>query len=100
MLRFYRSALFLVCTMLAWGWFAALMRVDRRHRYRWFWWALLPLGAVFYVLDVAFNWIVGTLIWFEVPREFTYTARLKRMRGRVGFDWQASILNGIDPGHV
>ncbi len=35
-------------------------------------------GVPFLALDVAYNWTVGTFIWWEWPRETLYTARLER----------------------
>lgn len=103
MLFFYRSALFLVVTFLVWGPFMLLMRADKnlkRPAARFLVW--VPWGLGFLVLDILFNVTFGSLIWWERPRELVYTARLKRKvkERAVGADWQASILNMLDPGHV
>jgi hypothetical protein len=47
------------------------------------WYVKIP-GYLFvvvgYVLDVAYNWTVGTGQFRDLPREFTYTSRLKRYK--------------------
>lgn len=35
-----------------------------------------------YLRDVGFNWWTGTKLFKDLPREFTFTARLKRYRER------------------
>lgn len=66
---------------------------------------LYPLAAIFYFLDVAFNALLGSLFFFEFPRELLFTSRCKRhyracgWRGGMARFW-ARQLNEIDPGHV
>lgn len=55
--------------------------------------------------DVLFNWIWGTVIFREFPRELMFTARVKRHMSSSGENrWKAerwaSMLNAVDPGHV
>lgn len=91
-----------------WAWipllaaFALIMRLDRRFQGTWAWYAAFPLlGVPFLVLDVLYNWIVGTIFWRELPREWTYTQRLSRLkeRGEPEAYRQCQILNRYDPGH-
>ena len=54
------------------------------------------------VADVIFNWLIGTLIFREFPREFLFTTRVKRHAKdgtELGALW-ATRLNRIMPGHV
>lgn len=61
-------------------------------------WLLLP---PFLVLDVVYNVVVGTWLYWELPKELLFTQRCIRHRD-MG-DEQArvlcAILNDIDPGH-
>jgi len=77
--------------------------------------ALLLIGPAVlfgYVLDVAWNTILGSLLFVEVPWAeswrpwtWTFTGRLKRWkndfgwRGREARQW-ARLINWADPGHV
>jgi len=89
-------------TLFFWYILHLLMYVHKNHRGRWFWYALLPLGAAFLVLDVAYNWLIGSITWLELPQEWTYTQRLirKKREGVEGWQAPARILNKIDPNHV
>lgn len=65
---------------------------------------LAPIGLLGLVLDVAFNFIVGTVLYLETPREFTFTSRCKRHKvkgGRRGdmARWWCKQLEQIEPGH-
>lgn len=57
------------------------------------------------VADVAFNWIWGTVIFREFPKEIVFTSRIKRLvksdgwRGEKARQW-AEFLNAVDPHHV
>ncbi|MGI9250209.1 MAG: hypothetical protein ACR2PR_03300 [Pseudohongiellaceae bacterium] len=54
------------------------------------------------ISDVLFNWIFGTIIFREFPREFLFTSRVKRhaeKRTQLGHIWKER-LNKIMPGHV
>lgn len=43
-------------------------------------------GTAFLVIDVLYNWTIGTFIWWERPREWVFTERLQRhARGGRGF---------------
>ncbi len=72
----------------------------------------LLLGAV---ADVIFNWLVGSIIFREIPKEFFFTARVERWahvfdvesersyayskRAKLGSPWR-DRLNRIMAGHV
>lgn len=63
-------------------------------------------AACFVVADVAYNWTVGTYHFKDLPKETTFTARLKRYKAGVG-GWRkedailiCNTLNQYDPdGH-
>jgi hypothetical protein len=82
--------------------FAIVMRLDRWLEGTLLWYpAALFLGVPFYVLDVLYNWIIGSIIWREFPRELTYTDRLKRKKaeGEEEAFEQCRILSKFDPNH-
>lgn len=56
--------------------------------------------------DVLFNWIIGTLIFLEVPREFLFTTRITRhlqgqrwnkWRGKIAVYFCKNLLDPFDP---
>lgn len=62
--------------------------------------------AVGYPADIIFNWIWGTVIFRELPREGTFSKRVQRhldesLGWRLGraLEWGA-VLNAVDHGHV
>lgn len=66
---------------------------------------LWPYAAAFGVINTAHNWIVCTILFREMPREFFTTTRLRRMKGSDD-DWRRELadmlggfLNSQDPGH-
>lgn len=73
---------------------------------------IYPAIAFGYLLDVAWNCTLGSLLFLEPPfaggghpLKWTFTARLKRHRDRADWRgrqarWWASLLNPFDPGHV
>lgn len=75
------------------------------HRFEgsiWWWPGAIVIGIPVYLLDVVWvNWIVGTVFWWDLPQEPTYTMRLKRMKAagsEEAFD-QCKTLNTHDPDH-
>lgn len=77
---------------------------------RWVPWYMKVIAYVWLVIglpsDVLFNWIFGTWIFREFPRELMFTARVKR-HYYTGSGWReqkagqwAELLNDIDAGHV
>jgi hypothetical protein len=65
----------------------------------------LYLGAVVgLILDIAFNWTLGIVIYREPPQEFTFTSRCSRHKQGHGWrkekaEWWCKQLNKFDPGH-
>lgn len=63
----------------------------------------VPVLAVGYTLDVAVNLVILTVIFFEVPKEMTVTARLQRhkyadgWRGRISRWLARNLLDPFDP---
>lgn len=94
---------------LAWA-FVAVMHakavIDRGEDIHWIF--KLPLYALFaagIVLDVIWNWTIGSLIFRELPRKITFTSRVKHHLKRSGWRqdralWWAEELNKFDRGHV
>ena len=68
-----------------------------RHVSRWFWW---PFGIAFILQDVLYNVVVGTLMFLELPREWLFTTRLKKMGDDRRVDRFRETLNYFDPEHV
>lgn len=82
--------------------FALVTKLDKNLKGKKLWFPVaLVLGVPFIILDVLYNWIFGTIIWLELPREFLYTTRLKRKKagGHEEAFRQCKILNKYDPGH-
>jgi hypothetical protein len=48
-------------------------------------WVLMSILAVAVLLDVLFNWVVGSVGFMELPRECTFTARCARLRTATGY---------------
>ena len=63
------------------------------------------IGIPFMVVNAAFNATAGTLIFAELPREWFFTDRLKRMKSSPDRDRAAMAqllcreMNKADPGH-
>lgn len=69
--------------------------------------SLYPALPVFLVLDLAWNLVVGTLTFLELPHELLFTSRVKRHLRATDKGWRYEMaawwayqLNQIDPGHV
>lgn len=93
------------------GWFFAVThaRVLRDAEIEFSWMVTVPfyvflaVGAAF---DVLFNWIWGTIIFRELPKEGFFTSRVKRhvkessgYRQRKALEWKERI-NKIQPDHI
>ena len=65
-----------------------------------------PAVLVGFVLDVAWNFCIGSILFIEAPwATLTFTARLKKWKNDPGWRgvearWWATLLNWADPGHV
>lgn len=58
-------------------------------------------GVPFLIIDVLYNFIIGTIIWFEIPKEMVYTDRIKRWSNHSEFaKVLAEYLNIWDPDHI
>lgn len=76
-----------VLSLITWLFYVALMHLkryrDRLHPFAKF--NAYILIAIGLPLDVLVNWIVGTILFLEIPREILFTTRLsrhKKGRGR------------------
>ena len=60
----------------------ALFRFRDRFENRLIWWTLnfiyQPVIWAFAIIDLLFNWVIGTFMFAEFPREFMFTERLRR----------------------
>lgn len=99
----------LIWTLGLWFVYRAVMWLKRRReaikaRGRAVYYLVYAFVAIALVLDVAYNVVVGTVLFADPPRELTFTARLKgaavslisysgsrsragRRRGRVAYRW-------------
>ena len=62
-----------------------------------------PFYLVFLVQNLTFNALVGSFIFWELPREIGFSTRLIRHKeegGTYGSARIARILNFFDPGHI
>ena len=53
----------------------------------------VPLLTVAYVLDVAINQTLGTVLLLDMPREWTLSERLERLKS--GADWRGIAANAV-----
>lgn len=63
-------------------------------------WVFSPLIVVFSVQDVAYNAVIGTVLFGRLPREWFLTTRLKEMGPDARTARFARVLNFFDKGHV
>jgi uncharacterized membrane protein YhaH (DUF805 family) len=97
--------------LIAWLWlffimYVASMNMIRAHDEKklngWLWALCLPFVIVSLVVDFINNLIVFTLIYFELPKEWTVTDRLKRhakqqtFRGKLSRWIAETLLNPFD----
>lgn len=85
-----------------------LMHIMKRDGVSLFWKVpLFPLSLVGLLLDwLLFNWVFGTLLFRELPRELLFSSRIQRhvresggSRLRIALFWKR-ILNQIDERHI
>jgi len=60
------------------------------------------LFIIGYILDIAVNWFVMSVMLLELPKEFTVTKRLKRHKQKGGWrgkvaEWFEPLLDPFDP---
>lgn len=106
----------LLCAVIGWfvlaGAFVLVVhaqKLRRQGRLTPFWYAhVLPWAVVGIALDVAFNLLVGWILFAEspIPREWLFSDRVTRhFLDSSGWResqavWWARQLNAIDPGHI
>lgn len=56
----------------------------------------LPVALVGIAIDITANWLVFTVVLFELPKETTVTARLKRHH-RESQGWRLAVVLFIEP---
>lgn len=95
----YAVTLFFL-TYALWIFFLAVMSLKRAHdadKLSPVAYALaVPVLAVGYALDVLINMVVMTAVLFELPREMTVTARLKRHHSE-STGWRLYVVLFIEP---
>lgn len=108
-------AIFAIVAMLTWGtwvFFACIMNLKRVRALG----ELTALSMVFgyptllvgYILDLALNITLATLVFLELPREPLFSARLQRLtgtapqtwRGRLALWLRRGLLDNIDPAGI
>ena len=103
----YFALLVIVATMLTWSWYLSVMHLkSARNRgvltpaakilgYPW-----LVIGLL---VDVAFNVVIGSMVFVELPRELLFTTRVSRLndrddwRGRLARWFCSQLLDPFDP---
>lgn len=101
-----RFAAFCVVSYFLLGFFAIYILAEKAKEWA-FWLFIIPyliIALPFVILDVAYNLVVGTILFLDWPREWLFTDRLKRYE-RAGYraEWTDRFtrnLNALDPGHV
>jgi len=89
-------------TVLMLIWFIVLAMLDKAFGRLMLWTVFAPLSIPFVVLDVLYNWIVGTWLFLDAPRELLFTDRLKRYQfhDMALDDRFVMVLNYFEEGHV
>jgi len=66
-----------------------------------YWVLYFTLGFPFLVLDILYNWIIGTILFAEFPRQWLFTQRLARhkKKGSAYAQHMCKLLDYFDPGH-
>jgi len=61
-----------------------------------------PLVWVFVIVDILYNWTVGTILFLEFPKEGLFTPRVQRHYNNGDYQAEviARIVNEIDPQHI
>ena len=96
----YAVLLAFFTTYALWVFYLAVMNLARVKRTVGlsFWAKVLgyPVLFVGYTLDVLVNFFVCTLLFLELPKETTVTARLKR-HNRYGSGWRQRLARWFEP---
>ena len=62
-----------------------------------------PLVIIGYLLDILFNWVIGTILFLELPKNGVFTSHLNRhylkdtWRGKIATWICRELLNTFDP---
>lgn len=97
------SILFIYLFMgFTWFWYLAVMhlkhnkdKINSSAKFFGYPWILFA-----YITDVLFNWIVGTILFIEIPKEFLFTARVSRHIKNSGWRYRLAVFfckNLLDP---
>jgi len=57
---------------------------------KWLHYPLYAIAIAGYIIDVLFNWIYGSVMFLELPRELTLSERLRRLL-LSGKPWQVKL---------
>ena len=85
--------IFIIYLVVGFTWFFYLAAMHLKHNKE----NINPVSKIFgypwilfaYVLDVLFNWIVGTILFVEFPKELLFTTRVSRhIKGN---GWQSKV---------
>ena len=63
----------------------------------------LPWALFYYLVDILFNWITGTILFLEIPREALFTSRVSRhlksdgWRKKIATFFCETLLDPFDP---
>jgi len=69
------------------------------------WYGLWPFFILALIMDVLFNFVIGTMIFLEIPRELLFTSRCQRHLKSSGWRLRNAhfvctyLLNPFDEGH-
>lgn len=93
-----------------WIFYAAFMHIKKnkdllKEKLGVIWYGLYPVFIVALLMDVLFNFIIGTLYFREIPQELLFTARCSRHMKGTGTQLARAtfvcdnLLNPFDEGH-
>ena len=96
---------FIVITYFA-SLFWVLRKMNYQKRFEWKFIPVYPFGWLFLLIDIAFNYTVGSFLFLEFPKEHLFTTRLERHKNNtVNEDYRnfaiyiCGLLDRYDPGH-
>ena len=86
--------------------FLVLTKMKYQKKFEWKFIPIYPFAWLFLLIDVLFNYTVGTFLFLELPKENLFTARLKRHKNNdKNHDYRdfafyiCGLLNRYDKGH-
>jgi hypothetical protein len=79
----------------------ALSKIHKEFLPRWTAW-FNPLFYIFVILDVVYNIVVGSVLFWEWPKEWLFTTRVQRRvdQGDNHAIFIGHVLNRLDPNHI